>query len=257
MYPTLPFGPLSFPTGPILTILAVIVGLEAAGRYGRRLGLDANDVWNTGLIGFASGLIVARLWNVFQFSHIYRAEPMLILSLRPSGFTFWPGVIAAFIGAYLYLIYRALDPVKTGASFTVGALTGGSIITVSGYLTGGILGLPSDAPWALPYFGVLRHPAGLYLALGMAALAAALWLQGDPARPGRTIIWGILGYCLLRLFVDGLRDGMELIAQFRISQLVALIAALTCIALLARDAGVKPLKNEPSESETGPEPAST
>ena len=110
MYPTLPFGPLSFPTGPILAILAIIVGLEVAGRYGRKLGLHPDDVWNTGLIAFASGLIVARLWNVFQFSHIYRAEPNLILSLRPSGFAFWPGVVAALIGGYAYLLYRRAGP---------------------------------------------------------------------------------------------------------------------------------------------------
>ena len=184
MYPTLPFGPLSFPTGPILAILAIIVGLEVAGRYGRKLGLHPDDVWNTGLIAFASGLIVARLWNVFQFSHIYRAEPNLILSLRPSGFAFWPGVVAALIGGYAYLLYRALDPAQVGGALAIGGLAGGSIVAVSGYLTGGILGLPSDLPWALNYFGVARHPAGLYLAIGMAALAAVLWVRADTERPG-------------------------------------------------------------------------
>lgn len=244
MYPTLPFGPLSFPTGPILAILAVIVGLEAAGRYGRKLGLHADDVWNTGLIGFASGLIVARLWNVFQFAHIYRAEPILIFSLRPSGFAFWPGIIAALIGGYLYLVYRALDPVRIGASLSIGALAGGSVLAVSGYLTGSILGLPSNMPWAVSYFGVPRHPAGLYLAFGMAALAAVLWFRADPSRPGRTILWAILGYSLLRLFVDGFRDGMGLIGPLRVSQLVALVVALICVALLARRASADPTANE-------------
>ncbi len=236
MYPTLPFGPISFPTGPILTLLAVMLGLEVAGRYGHKLGLNPDRVWNTGLIGFASGLIVARLWNVFQFSSVYLAEPRLIFSLRPSGFAFWPGIIAAFIGGYVYLVYRAMDPVRVGAAFSIGGLAGGSLVAVAGYLTGDILGLPSSLPWALSYFGTPRHPAGLYLAAGMALLAVLLWFRADTARPGRTILWAILGYSLLRLFVDGFRDGMNLVGQFRISQIVALIVALVCVALLARGA---------------------
>ena len=234
MYPTLPFGPLSFPTGPILTLIAVMVGLDVAGRYGRKLGLSPDDIWNTGLIAFAAGLIVARLWNVAQFADIYRSEPNLILSLRPSGFALWPGVVAALLAGYAYLVYRAMDPAKVGGALAIGALAGGSIMAVSGYLTGGILGLPSAAPWALNYFGVPRHPAGLYMALGMAALTMLLWYLGDPARPGRTMLWAILGYSLLRLFVDGFRDWMELAGPFRISQIIALLVALGCVVLLAR-----------------------
>ena len=229
MYPTLPFGPLSFPTGPILALLAVIAGLEVAGRYGRKLELNPDDVWNTGLIGFASGLIVARLWNVFQFLDIYRAELNLILSLRPSGFAFWPGVIAALIGGYAYLVYRALDPSKVGAALSIGGLVGGAVLALAGYLTGSILGLPSNAPWALDYFSVPRHPAGLYMAAGLLACAVVLWFRADPARPGRTILWALLAYSLMRLLVDGFRDNMELIGPVRISQLVSLGVALASI----------------------------
>ncbi|MDI9546862.1 MAG: prolipoprotein diacylglyceryl transferase [Chloroflexota bacterium] len=240
MYPTLPFGPASLPTAPILAILAVLVTLEIASRYGRKLGLHPDDVWNTALIGLAAGLIVARVWNVFQFWHIYRVEPSLIFSLRPSGFEFWPGVIAAFIGGYAYLLYRALDPVRIGASLAVGMLGGAAVQAVSGHLTGGILGLVSTAPWAQPYFGEFRHPAGLYLALGLALLAVAIWLRGPSQHPDRVFLLAVLGYSLMRLFVDGFRDGMDLIGSMRAAQVIALIVALACAALLARrpkDAG--------------------
>jgi phosphatidylglycerol:prolipoprotein diacylglycerol transferase len=234
MYPTLPFGPLSLPTGPILTLVAVMVGLDVAGRYGRKLGLNPDEIWNTGLIAFASGLIVARLWNVFQFTSIYRSEPNLIVSLRPSGFALWPGVAAGLIAGFAYLVYRAMDPGKVGGAMAIGTLVGGAVLSVAGYLTGSILGLPSALPWALNYFGVPRHPAGLYLAFGMAALAVLLWYRANPARPGQTILGAILGYSLLRLFVDGFRDGMEMAGSFRISQVLALTVALVCIVLLAR-----------------------
>jgi phosphatidylglycerol:prolipoprotein diacylglycerol transferase len=244
MYPTLPFGPLSFPTGPIITIFAVMIGLDIAGRYGRKLDISSDDVWNTGLIAFASGLIVARLWNVFQYAHIYQSEPTLILSLRPSGFSFWPGVVVGIVAGYAYLVYRALDPAKVGAALAIGGLAGGAMMSISGYLTGSILGLPSQMPWALAYFGEPRHPAGLYMAAGLVALIIVLWWRADPRRPGRTMIWALLGYSLLRLFIDGFRDNMDLAGQFRISQLVALVVALVCVMLLARGDGVVDVGSE-------------
>jgi len=234
MYPTLPFGPASLPTAPILAIVAAMAALEVASRYGRKLGLHPDDVWNTALIGLAAGLIVARVWNVFQFWGIYRAEPMLAFSLRPSGFEFWPGVVAALIGGYGYLLWRALDPVKMGAALGLGVLAGAAVIGVSGYLTGGILGLASSAPWAQPYYGEMRHPAGLYLALGWGLATALLWAFAPVDQPGRVFLMVILAYSVVRVFGDGFRDGMELVGPLRMGQTAALGAALVCAALLAR-----------------------
>jgi prolipoprotein diacylglyceryltransferase len=238
MYPTLPFGPFSLPTGPILAMLAALLMLDIAGRYARRFGrahaLHPDDVWNTGMIALAAGLIVARLWNVFQFWPIYREEPLLIVSLRPSGFSFWPGVVAALIGGYAYMLRRALDPARVVAALAVGLLVGAAVLAVSDHLTGQVLGLPSDGPLATRYFLELRHPAGLYRA-GLLLLAlVAIWLWADPMRPGR-IIWMVgLGYSLARLIADGFVADAPMVGTVRSSQVVALIAALLFTALLAR-----------------------
>src|SRR3954449_3704758 len=168
MYPTLPFGPLTLPTGPVLAFFAVIITLDLAGRYGRRVGIHLDDTWNVGLIALTAGLIVARLWNVFQFWYIYQSEPVLIFSIRPSGFEFWPGVIAGFIAGYAYLLWRALDPVRVGAALAVGCVAGSVVLGLSGFATGTMLGMITSSPLALPYFTEMRHPVGLYQAVGSA-----------------------------------------------------------------------------------------
>ena len=239
MYPSLPFGPISLPTGPVLAIFAAILALDVAGRFGRRVGLDPDDLWNVGLIALAVGLIVARLWNVFQFWPIYQAEPILIFSLRPSGFEFWPGVIAGAVGGYLYLLGRALDPVRVGAALALGGLAGGVILSVSGHATGAILGTLSDAPWALPYFGEPRHPVGLYRAVGLALLCLVIWMAADVRRPGRVIWLSVLGYSLLRLITDAFMETEALLGSLRLSQVLALLAALVATLALARP--IRPL----------------
>jgi phosphatidylglycerol:prolipoprotein diacylglycerol transferase len=239
MYPTLPFGPLSLPTGPVLALLAVVLALDVAGRYGRRMGIHPDDLWNVGLIALAAGLIVARLWNVFQFWPIYRSEPLLIVSLRPSGFALGPGVIAAGLGGYLYLLRRALDPVRVGAALAVGGLAGGIILSIAGHATGAILGIPAEVPWALPYFGEPRHPVGLYRAVGLAVVCLAIWLAADVRRPGRVILLAVLGYSLVRLVSDAYVESEALIGSFRQSQVAALLAALAASLALARGPGAR------------------
>lgn len=234
MHPTLPFGPLSLPTAPIAILIAVTAGLEIAGRYGRRLRLSADDVWNTGLLAIAAGLLVARLWNVVQLWPIYRDEPWLIFSLRPSGFVFGPGALVALAVGYLYLLRKALDPLRVVTALTVGALVAGMILSIGAFLTGSIKGLPSTLPWALPYFGELLHPVALYQAGGLWLLFVFCWLYGPRFTSGRLILLAALGYSLLRLITDGFVAEATLFAGLRSSQVVSLLCSLALTLLLAR-----------------------
>lgn len=247
MYPALPFGPFTIPTAPFLAIVAAVVTLEVAARFGRRLGLHSDDVWNTGLIALLAGLIVARLWNVIQFSDIYLAEPLLIFSLRPSGFAFWPGFIAAMIAGYANLVRRALAPLPVLAAFAVGALAGGVILGVSNFLTGAVVGLPGDLPWALPYYDARVHPAGLYRAIGSLLVLAWIWLTCDGDSPGRIVLKVIFGVSLTRLIGDAFIADAETVGLLRISQVVALIVTVGCALALARKPVAPPSAPESAE----------
>lgn len=235
MYPTVPFGPLSLPTAPLVALFAITLGLEIAGRYGRRLGLATDDVWNAGLIAVLSGLIGARLWNVVEFWSIYTQEPTLLLSIRPSGFVFWPGVIVALVAGYLFLLRKALDPVRVVAAFAVGMVAAGIVLAIGAFLTGTLLGTLSEGPWALPYFDERRHPVGLYQAAGLWLLFTLLWLRRDRYHPGRTVLLAALGYALMRLVTDAFVEGGAAVGGLRVSQIGALLAALLLIGLLTRN----------------------
>ncbi len=230
------------PTGPFLTLLALWVGLELASRYGRRLGLHGDAIWNAGLVAILAGLIVARLWNVVQFWYVYMEQPLLIFSLRPSGFAFWPGMIAALIAGYAYLVVKALDPVKVGAAFAVGGLAAGSILNLAQYLTGAALGTLTNSVFALPYYGEPRHPVALYRMVGLLIVLIAVLVWSDTRRPLRTIWMVGLGFSLVHLISDAFLANGALIGDFRTSQVVAFVGALLFSLLLAREA-----KNAPSD----------
>jgi phosphatidylglycerol:prolipoprotein diacylglycerol transferase len=234
MYPALPFGPFSIPTTPFLAIVAAIVALEIAARFGRRLGLHPDDVWNTGLLALLAGLIVARLWTVIQFRDIYLAEPLLVFSLRPSGFAFWPGLIAAVIAGYANLLRRALAPLPMLAAFAVGAIAGSVVLGASNFLTGVVVGTPSDLPWALPYYETRVHPVGLYRAIASLVVLAWVWLTSDNDTPGRVILKALFGMSLTRLIADAFIADADAVGLLRLNQLVALSLAVGCALALAR-----------------------
>lgn len=239
MYPALPFGPVTVPTGPLVALVAVTIGLEVAGRFGRRLRLTIDDVWNTGLLATLATVIVARLWNVIQFWGAYSAEPWLILSLRPSGFVWNAGLAAGVVVAYIYLWRRALPPLPITVALAAGVLTASALFSAGAFLTGSLVGLPTTLPWALPYFGILRHPVAFYYAIGFVLLVVAGWLTIAQVTPGRLLLYWLLGSGLLLLWLAAYEEGSRTFLSLRVNQLLGLGLALVACLGLAR-AAVKP-----------------
>ncbi len=239
MHPFLRLGPLALPTGIVLTLLAVALGIDVAARVGRRRGLNADDVGNTALLALVAGLIVARLWNAAQFWFVYADEPLLLFSLRPSGFALAPGLVAAAVAGYAWLWRRRLNPLRVLAALAVGALAGAAVLNVSAHLTGEVVGTLTDLSLGQNYFGELRHPVGLYRAAGLALAAILLWALSSRLSTGR-LLWGVvLAYALVRLAADGFVDvalsEAALVGSLRMSQVVALgVAVVACVGLASQ-----------------------
>ena len=234
MYPVLPFGPMTIPTGPVVALLALTIGLEIAGRFGKRLQLAVDDVWNTGLLFVLVSLIVARLWNVIQFWAVYQTEPGLMLSLRPSGFVWSAGLVAGVLAVYIYLWRRALPLLPISAALAAGAITAAALGAVGAFLTGTLIGLPSTLPWALPYYGVLRHPVALYYTAGCTLLVIGGWVLINRVPVQRLLYLWLLGAGLLLLWVGAYEEGSQTILTLRVTQGLGFVAALVACLALAR-----------------------
>jgi phosphatidylglycerol---prolipoprotein diacylglyceryl transferase len=234
MYPVLPFGPITIPTGPLVALVACTLALEVAGRFGRRLQLSIDDVWNTGLLWMLVGLIVARLWNVIQFWSIYLAEPWLMLSLRPSGFVWSAGIVAGVVAAYVYLWRRALQPLPMTVALAGGALVAAALLAAGALLTGALVGLPTEIPWALPYYGVLRHPVALYYAGGFALLVLGGWFAVGKTPAGRLMLFWMLGVGVVLLLAGAYEEEGRTVAGLRVTQLLGMVIALAACLGLAR-----------------------
>lgn len=238
MVQSLQFGPLAVPTAPLFAVLAVMIGVDMAARYGRRLGLNADDVWNTGMIAIVAGLIVARLWNVLHFWDVYLEEPRLIFSLRPSGFVWSAGLVAALIAGYGWMIVRSLDPLRVATALLVGGTVGWMVQSMSNFLTGNPLGLISNLPWAVPYYDELRHPVALYELAGAIVLWLLVMSWGRRASPSQTFWRLLLGWSVLLLVTRAFVEEPVTMMGLRTTQVVVLVIGLFACWRLANSKSV-------------------
>lgn len=132
MTSSIQLGPLSLPSGPLVLLVAVLVGWTLAGRLAKGR--------NTSIEGVALGmllwgLLAARLAFVWEWRSAYAAAPWTLLDIRDGGWNVTVGVGAAVLLAWLAVrrqpTLRAPVLWGAGTSAFVG-LTGSALLLVGG-----------------------------------------------------------------------------------------------------------------------------
>ncbi len=257
MLPTLSLGPFSLPTYPLALLLAGWIALEVGARAARRLGLEGDRViapdhiYNAGLYGLVAGFVVARFGHVIAYWPAYRTQPSEIFGLNTRAFLLGPGIVGALVVIGWY-VYRHRLPVATMLdAFAPGLLAGVAMAQVGALLDGRSLGAPTNLPWALNLWGVMRHPSQIYEALVALTVLLAIWLLLRRCTPAGMIAWvALLGYGLSRWLLEPFRaESATILGGLRTAQVLGLTAALvalmamrarhTCRRLVRRQSGVE------------------
>ena len=105
-------------------------------------------------------------------------------------------------------------------------------------------GGPTDLPWALIIDGQKVHPTFLYESIGDVLICLLLiWFTRKKLRvDGQVAMWYLIGYGILRFFVEGLRTDSLMLGGLRVAQLIS------CAGILAGIAGLVLLSRRPPHS---------
>ncbi|MGQ9547995.1 MAG: prolipoprotein diacylglyceryl transferase [Roseiflexus sp.] len=228
MYPIIELGPLNLGSGALLLVIAVFIGHTRFERIARKRGGDDLEQSARRCVPFAlpGAAIGARLWYGLFNWDMYSQSPNLFLALR-LGDLAWPGgLIGGALAAYAYLRLRRLDhataPLADAAALAL--LPAQAIAALGLLLSGEAPGAPTDVPWALPLFGVMRHPVPLYYLLAaLATWGILVWLSPRITRPGSlaTLYLALQGSAMLLL--EALRvDALVTVGGIRVAQIVGL-----------------------------------
>jgi phosphatidylglycerol:prolipoprotein diacylglycerol transferase len=231
MAPYLSIFGFSIQAYPLFLLIAVMAGLWLAARQARRLGLDADHVYNLGFYTLLATLIGARLAFVIENWSAYRDAPLSALSPTTTAFA-WPE--GAVVGAIVALIYWLRYRLPVG--LTLDAIAPGLVLAMAierlGAFLGGInFGETTDLPWGVFMWGEVRHPVQIYEMLALLLiLAVLLWQQGHRLFDGYTFVLFVALYAGSRLFLEAFRADAPLISGgLRAVQVIALGVLLATV----------------------------
>lgn len=218
--------------------LAVLVAGWLLKRELARLGRSPDAGFTLAISALVGGFIGAKLYYLVEVS----GGGLTAHDFGGSGFTWYGGLIGGaltvlVVGRRYGLSPRLLAgmaPIPLAVAYGIGRL--GCLLAGDGTYGG-----PSDLPWAMSFpEGTIPttervHPAPLYEALAVFAIAALLWRVRDRLSP--VGLFGLFSalFGLERLLVEFVRLNDELVAGLTVAQLWSMALIALGVVLLVRE----------------------
>ncbi len=200
--------------------LAILICLLIAESLVKKSGKDINVLWGVALYSIIGGIVGARLYHVAHLWNYYGNNPIKIFGIWNGGLGIFGALVGGLFGAVIYLkirkqnIWEWLDIV--GLVLPLGQAIGrwGNFFNHELY------------PYFL-YESVLDSLLFLALLLSYSKVNAS-----SSPKPGRTFALYLLGYSLIRFFLEPLRTSSWHIYNLNTAQLVSIILAGIAIICL-------------------------
>ncbi len=254
MYPRLfQFGSLVIPTYGVLLGIGVLCGLALSVHLARRAGLNADKVWNLGLIGIVAAVLGSKLLLIFDNWRSFRAAPMALLStsLLRSGGVFLGGIVLAFVCCVLYARRARLPMLRTMDVAAPGIALGHAIGRLGCFAAGCCYGRPTSEPWGVIFtsrfaarttgvpLGIPLQPTQLFESAVEGVLCLVLlWFFARRHRDGEVMGAWLFCYGVARFFLEFLRGdpgrGSVFGGALTVTQLLAVLMVIAAGVLWVR-----------------------
>ena len=241
---TLSIGPLKIHAYGLMIALGVVAGVWLLGKRFEQKGIGTKDDANSiSVWAVIAGVIGARLYHVATDWQKFEHNLSNIPKIWQGGLGI-PGGLLFGIGTGAYMMRRKGIPVALAIDCAAPALALAQAIGRWGnYWNQELFGRSTKLPWGLEIDaskltaefgdkyppGTLFHPTFLYESLSNFALAGLLLLidRRRKVPPGHLIAMYLMGYGVIRFFVEGLRiDEAHHVGGLRWNQWVALAAVI-------------------------------
>jgi phosphatidylglycerol---prolipoprotein diacylglyceryl transferase len=242
----LEFGPLTIHTYGLLLAAAFIAGIWITSRNAKKKGMNADLVWNMGLLVIFAALVGSKVILFISDPGNYSQHPGELFSLstlRNPG-AIYGGLLLALVSAFWYMKKKQI-PVGSTADLSVPGIAFGQAIASMGCLmTGCCYGKPSHLPWSitfiseyaykelggLPDIAIPRHPTQIYESAAAFCLFVFLMWRLSKKRFNGQILLEYLGlYSLIRFVIEFYRGderGFMLHDLLSTSQFIAILTML-------------------------------
>lgn len=180
-------GPLSLRWYGLFMTLSILSALLLSFHIGKKyLNIDRETIFDLAFWLIISGLIGARIYDVFLQLPYYLEHPVQIIQIWKGGLAIHGAIIAGLITIYFFSKKHRIPFFKLSALIAPGLALGQAIGRFGNYFNQELFGLPTNLSWGIPIAPAFRpsnyinenyfHPTFLYESLGSLLIFAALML---------------------------------------------------------------------------------
>ena len=162
----------------------------------------------------------------------YSQNPGQILNIRGGGLAIHGGIIFGTLALYLYAKHKEVPFLDMTDVMTPSLALAQGIGRWGNFVNQEAHGGPTDLPWGIIIDGVKVHPTFLYESLGDVIIFLILInLRKNNPDKGKISALYLLGYGMLRFFVEGLRTDSLYWGPLRTAQVISLVFILLGLVL--------------------------
>ncbi len=187
------------------------LGTWTAARRAPRVGVSSDSVWDLLWVLLLAGVIGARAWYVVSYwDRDFRNQPLSeIFMIHHGGLVFHGGFVLAALCGFAWCARRGVPAWRMADILTPSLVLGHAFGRLGCFINGCCYGRRCELPWAIRYPAQYQlpdaalHPVQLYeAALDLALMGALVWVFRRRRFEGQVFALYLIGYALLRSFVE-------------------------------------------------------
>lgn len=203
--PSLSLGDVTIQSFGVLSALGILAGALLAARGARELGRDPQVILDFAVVGVAAGVIAGHLVHLLFYHPEELEDPWRILKVW-EGLSSMGGLLGAVVAAVVWFRVKRLRFTDYADALALGTAPGWGIARLGCFTVHDHPGAHTDFFLAVRFPDGPRHDLGLYEAIVLLSLGAALWaLHRRGALRGRLLPLLAVAYGVARFLLDFLR----------------------------------------------------
>ena len=274
----------------IIIAIGMLIGFAIVTHYAKKLGMNDDIFYDLFIIVIVLGIVGARAYYIIFRWDYYQIRPYEILDIRAGGLAVFGGIILAIIGIIIYCLWKKINVLKILDLVVIGTAIGQAIgrygnffnMEAFGDYTNNIFAMRMRMDYldsanitfqqslniieenGLSY--IQAHPTFFYEStLNIILLIILIYILKKRYKfDGQILATYLIGYGIIRFFVENLRTDSLMLGDFKISQIVSVICVIIgCAFYVLHFKGIKPfdevkelsesmkIKNDIKEEEEG------
>ncbi len=241
----------------IIIALGMLIAFTVVTKIAKRLGIDDDLFYDIFIIVIVFGIIGARAYYVIFRWDYYQIRPHEILDIRAGGLAVFGGILLAGTAIVIYCIWKKINFLKVLDLTMIGVVLGQAIgrygnffnMEAFGDYTNNLFAMRMRAEYidtsnitftqalntitenGIDY--IQAHPTFLYEStLNIILFVVLVYIVLKRYKfDGQILASYLIGYGIIRFFVESLRTDSLMLGNFRVSQIVAILCVISGLVI--------------------------